>query len=61
MLETWDEELYPLPKDSPCRACQCKNCKPNYYKRCTTWKAWFAKRWDTIQTAAAKLEEQEWG
>ena len=54
MQEIWNEELYPLPKSSPCRNCPCKACSPNYYKKCTTWLAWFAKSWDSIQQQAAK-------
>lgn len=33
MQEIWNEELYPLPKSSPCRNCPCKACSPNYYKK----------------------------
>lgn len=54
MQEIWNEELYPLPKSSPCRNCPCKACSPNYYKKCTTWLEWFAKSWDSIQQQAAK-------
>lgn len=32
MQEIWNEELYPLPKSSPCRNCPCKACSPNYYQ-----------------------------
>lgn len=54
MQEIWNEELYPLPKSNPCRSCPCKACSPNYHKKYTTWLAWFAKSWDSIQRQAAK-------
>lgn len=54
MQEIWNEELYPLPKSSPCRNCFCKACSPNYYKQCTTWLAWFAECWCNIQQQATK-------
>lgn len=54
MQEIWNEERYPLPKNSPCRSCPCKACPSNYYKKCTTWLAWFAESWGSIQRQAAK-------
>ena len=53
--EIWNEERYPLPKSSPCRSCPLERCCASiYYKKCTTWLAWFAKSWDSIQQQAAK-------
>nr|DAI71825.1 MAG TPA: PD-(D/E)XK nuclease superfamily protein [Caudoviricetes sp.] len=53
--EIWNEERYPLPKSSPCRNCPLKRCcASSYYKKCTTWLAWFAKSWDNIQRQTAK-------
>lgn len=57
MQDIWDEELYPLPPDSPCRTCRCDKCSPDYYKKCTTWLGWFAKRWNDIRQAASKAEK----
>ena len=54
MQEIWDEALYPLPSDSPCRTCLCGRCRPDYYKKCTVWLGWFAKRWNEIQLATVK-------
>lgn len=55
MQEIWNEELYPLPVGSPCRGCPLERCcASSYYKKCTTWLAWFAKSWDSIQQQAAK-------
>ena len=55
MQEIWNEELYPLPKSSPCRNCPLERlCASSYYRKCTTWLAWFAKSWGSIQRQAAK-------
>lgn len=55
MQEIWNEERYPLPKSSPCRNCPLKRCcASSYYKKCTTWLAWFAESWCNIQQQAAK-------
>ncbi len=44
------DDRYLLP-DSPCRCCSKAPC----YAKCILWKAWFTKRWQSIQISAERF------
>lgn len=48
------DDRYILP-DSPCRCCSKVPC----YAKCILWKAWFAKRWQSIQLSAVEMERRK--